>query len=554
MKRRTLIKGMAATLPSLWFSRALANDFLQTDYLGESIAKGPFQPTWESLQNYKTPDWFRDAKFGMWAHWGPQCAPEAGDWYARAMYQEGSRQYKIHLEKYGHPSKFGFKDVINAWKAENWNPEELVHLYKSAGAQYFMAMANHHDNFDLYNSKYQKHWNATKIGPKKDLIAGWAKAAKNNGLPFGVSVHASHAWRWYESAQRSDKKGPYAGIPYDGNLTKADGKGKWWDGLDPQELYAQNHPLSENSWNDGSIHRQWGWGNGVYPPHKAYIEKFYNRTIDLINKYDPDLVYFDDSQLPFWPISDAGLRIAAHLYNKSIKEHGQLRAVINGKILDEHQRKAMVWDIERGQANEIQPLPWQTDTCIGGWHYERGIYERNGYKTAKTVIQTLVDIVSKNGNLMLNIPVRSDGTIDEKERKIVEEIGAWMKVNSESIYGTRPWTIFGEGPAQQAAAALSAQGFNEGKGKPFTHEDIRFATKGDALYATAMGWPENGKLVIKSLAKNSQYLPAAIQKVEWVATKQSLTFERNENGLIVSLPENASKELSFANAIKVCCV
>jgi len=245
------------------------------------------------------------------------------------------------------------------------------------------------------------------------------------------------------------------------------------------------------------------------------------------------------------------LRIAAHLYNKSINDHGELRAVINGKILDEHQRKAMVWDIERGQANEIQPLPWQTDTCIGGWHYERGIYERNGYKTSKTVIQTLVDIVSKNGNLMLNIPVRGDGTIDEKERKIVEEIGAWMKVNSESIYGTRPWKIFGEGPAQQTAAQLSAQGFNEGKGKPFTGEDIRFTTKGDTLYATALGWPENNKLVIKSLAKDSQYFPKEIQKLEWVPTKQSLTFERNENGLIVSLPEKTSDELTYANVIKV---
>jgi alpha-L-fucosidase len=551
MKRRTLIKGMAATLPSLWLSRALGNDFLQAAYLSEPIAKGPFKPTWESLQDYKTPDWFRDAKFGMWAHWGPQCEPEAGDWYARGMYQEGSRQYKIHLEKYGHPSKFGFKDVINEWKAENWNPGELVSLYKSVGARYFMAMANHHDNFDMYDSKYQKHWNATRIGPKKDIIGGWAKAAKNNGLPFGVSVHASHAWRWYESAQRSDKTGPNAGIPYDGNLTKADGKGKWWEGLDPQELYAQHHPLSENSSNDGSIHRQWGWGNGIYQPDKAYIEKFYNRTIDLINKYDPDVVYFDDSQLPFWPVSDAGLRIAAHMYNKSIKDHGELRAVINGKILDEHQRKAMVWDIERGQANEIQPLPWQTDTCIGGWHYERGIYERNGYKTAKTVIQTLVDIVSKNGNLMLNIPVRGDGSIDEKERKVVEEIGAWMKINSESIYGTRPWKIFGEGPAQQAAAQLNAQGFNEGKGKPFTHEDIRFATKGDVLYATAMGWPENEKLVIKSLAKNSEYFPAAIQKIEWVPTKQSLAFERNENGLTVYLPGKPADGLSYANVIKV---
>jgi alpha-L-fucosidase len=543
MKRRTLIKGMAATLPSLWLSRTLANNFF------EELYSGPFNPTWQSLQNYKTPEWFRDAKLGMWAHWGPQCQPEAGDWYARNMYEEGSRQYKIHLQKYGHPSTFGFKDVINEWKAQNWNPEELVSLYKNAGARYFMAMANHHDNFDLYESRYQPHWNATKIGPKKDLIGGWAKAAKNNGLPFGVSIHASHAWRWYEVAQRADKTGRYAGIPYDGKLTRAAGKGKWWEGLDPQELYAQNHPLSRNSEDNQFDVGQWDWGNGVYPPGKAYIEKFYNRTIELINKYNPDVVYFDDDQLPFWPVSDAGLRIAAHLYNKSIKEHGELRAVLHGKKLDVDQRKAMVWDIERGQANDIQPLPWQTDTCIGDWHYDRGIYERDGYKTAKTVIQTLVDIVSKNGNLMLNIPVRGDGSIDEKERKVVAGIGSWMKANSESIYSTRPWKIFGEGPAQEEK--LNQQGFNEGKGKPFTHEDIRFAVKGEALYATAMGWPPEGKLMIKSLAANSPHFPKEIEKVEWVPTRQSLTFERTANGLVVTLPEKNSDELSYANAIKV---
>jgi alpha-L-fucosidase len=551
MKRRTLIKGLATTLPSLWLTRALGSSFFEGQPLNEPIVNGPFKPTWESLQNYKTPEWFRDAKFGIWAHWGPQCQPEAGDWYARNMYQEGSPQYKFHLEKYGHPSKFGFKDVINEWKAENWDPEALVSLYKSAGAQYFMALANHHDNFDLYDSKYQKYWNSTKIGPKKDLIGGWAKAARNNGLPFGVSVHASHAWRWYEVAQRSDKTGPYQGIPYDGKLTKASGKGKWWDGLDPQELYAQNHPLSKNSLDDNFDVEQWNWSNGVCPPSNAYIDKFYNRTIELINKYNPDVVYFDDDRLPLWPASDAGLRIAAHLYNKSIKEHGDLRVVLNGKKLNEKQRKAMVWDIERGQANQIQPLPWQTDTCIGGWHYDRALYERDGYKSAKTIIQTLVDIVSKNGNLMLNIPVRGDGTIDEKERKIVEDIGRWMKANSESIFATRPWKIFGEGPAQEAATHLSEQGFNEGKGKEFTYEDIRFATKDGILYATAMGWPEDGKLVIKSLAKNSKHLTKEIQKIEWLPTKQSLNFERNESGLHISLPEKASDDLTYANAIKI---
>jgi alpha-L-fucosidase len=169
--------------------------------------------------------------------------------------------------------------------------------------------------------------------------------------------------------------------------------------------------------------------------------------LTLINNYEPDLVYFDDTVLPLWPVSDVGLRIAAHLYNKSIKKHGKPDAVLTGKILDAHQRKCMVWDIERGQSNQIEPLPWQTDTCIGGWHYDRRVYDNNKYKSAKTVIHTLCDVVSRNGNLMLSVPVRGDGSIDEKERAIVTDIGMWMQLNSEAIYGSRPWTSFGEGPA-----------------------------------------------------------------------------------------------------------
>lgn len=550
MNRRTLLKQIGLTLPALSLAdRMNAGNFFEEFAGDEKIMKGPFQPTWESLETYQVPDWFKNAKFGMWAHWGPQCVPEAGDWYARGMYQEGSYQYKYHLEHYGHPSKFGFKDVIHEWKADQWNPEELVALYKSVGARYFFAMANHHDNFDLYNSKYQKNWNATKLGPKKDIIGGWAKAAKNQGLPFGVSIHAAHAWTWYEVAQRSDKNGPLAGVPYDGHMTKADGKGLWWQGFDPQELYAQNHPLSKNSLDNGMIHRQWDWGNGANQPSTTYIKKFVNRTIDLINKYGPDLLYFDDSQLPFWPISDAGLRIAAHHYNNSIKKHGQLRAVINGKILDENQRKAMVWDIERGQANDIQPFVWQTDTCIGDWHYNRAVYNRKGYKSAQMVIQTLVDVVSKNGNYLLNIPVRGNGTIDEQERKVVEDIGRWMKVNGESIYDTRPWKKFGEGPSTENQAQLTGQGFNEGKTK-FTAKDVRFNTKNNALYATIMAWPKDGKVTIKSLAAGNINFAQPVQKVVWIGGNQPLDFKQTADGLEINFPDKEPED-SFANVLKI---
>lgn len=546
MQRRSALKLGVSALAGLYLSPLLG----YSKILDTPDFKGTFEPTWDSLEKYEVPDWFRDAKFGIWAHWGPQCEPEAGDWYARGMYQEDSRQYKYHVEQYGHPSKFGFKDVINVWKADNWNPEELVHLYKDSGAKYFMAMANHHDNLDLYDSKYQPHWNSTKMGPKKDIIAGWEKAARKAGLPFAVSVHAAHAWSWLETSQRSDKKGALAGVSYDGKITKADGKGTWWEGLDPQQLYAQNHPLSENSLDDGMIHSQWNWGNGVAKPSEAYIENFHDRTIDLIDKYNPDLVYFDDTALPLWPISDAGLRIAAHLYNKSLQNNETVQTVVTGKILDEQQRKAMVWDIEKGQSNNIEPLPWQTDTCIGDWHYNRDVYNDKRYKSAKTVIHTLIDVVSKNGNLMLNIPVRGDGSIDELERKIVKEIGVWMKLNSKSIYGTRPWKIFGEGPQQASAGALTAQGFNEGKGKPYTSEDIRFAQKDKTLFATVMAWPENGIAVIKSLGKSNPHHTQKIIQIKLVSTGEKLKFKQHSNALEVYFPAQ-KPEASYANALEI---
>lgn len=528
MKRRQLINGLAMTIPAWWLTKSFAAEILNSPmYNRERITTGPFEPTWDSLKQYKVPAWFQDAKFGVWAHWGAQCQPEHGDWYARGMYEEGSDHYNFHLKKYGHPSKFGFKDVINEWKAENWNPDALVELYKNAGAQYFVAMANHHDNFDNFNSSYQP-WNSTKYGPKKDLIEGWAKAAKKQGLPFGVSVHASHAWTWYEPSQRSDKTGPFAGVPYDGRLIKSNGKNKWWDGLDPQDLYTQNHALSEPN---RDFVKQWNWTDGASVPVKAYCEKFFNRIIELINKYHPDLVYFDDDALPLWPINDAGLRIAAHLYNDSIERNGKLEAVLNAKKLNEEQRKCMVWDIERGASNRLEPFVWQTDTCIGGWHYDRRIYNDKRYKSAATVIQILMDVISKNGNLLLNIPVRGDGSIDELEMAVVKEVGDWMKINNEAVYATRPWKTFGEGPALDAAASLSSQGFTEDKSKPLGAEDFRFTTKGNILFATFFAWPESQKVTIKSLAFEK------ISNVQLLGSKDNIQWQQTSDGLAVNLPQ-----------------
>jgi alpha-L-fucosidase len=498
----------------------------------EPVAAGKFEPSWESLRQYKVPDWFRNAKFGIWAHWGPQCQPEAGDWYGRFMYDEGSEQYKSHVARYGHPSKAGFKEVINDWKAQNWDPEKLVALYKRVGAQYFFAMANHHDNLDMWNSKYQE-WNTVRVGPKKDIITGWSKAAKKFGLPFGLSVHASHTWTWMETAQRSDKKGGLAGVAYDGNLTKADGKGTWWEGLDPQELYAQKHPLSAGSDNITSLWGQWDWGNGASIPSQEYCEKFYNRTIDLINQFNPDLLYFDDTGLPLYPVSDAGLKIAAHYYNRNMATHkGKLEAVLFGKVLTDQQKQSLVWDVERGAPDKIQNLAWQTCTCIGDWHYKRSVYENDRYKSAATVIHMLVDIVSKNGNLLLNIPVRGDGTIDEKEIAILEGIAGWMDINKESIFDTRPWKIYGEGPAAETINPVNAQGFNEGKVK-ISAKDIRYNQKEKILYATVLGTPEE-IIVLKSLGKTNGN--GIVKRIEVLGSKEEISWKQDAGSVAIQKP------------------
>ncbi|HET7733481.1 MAG TPA: alpha-L-fucosidase, partial [Paludibacter sp.] len=505
----------------------------------EKMATGSFQPTWESLSQFnEAPEWYQNAKFGIWAHWGPQCQPEQGDWYARFMYFSGTTQFNWHASNYGNQSTFGFKDVINTWKAQSWNPDSLVHLYKNAGAEYFFAMANHHDNLDMWDSKYQP-WNTSVVGPKKDIISGWSVAARKYGLPFGVSVHASHAWTWLEPSQ-----------DYDGKLTTADGVGKWWEGLNPQDLYAQNHARSSGSTNSGTIHSQWDWENGASIPDAAYINKFYNRTLDLINRYNPDLLYFDDTALPFWKVNNVGLDIAAHMYNKSAAVHnGKNQTVIFGKILTEQQKNCLVWDVERGVPDRPQQKYWQTCTCIGDWHYNRNVYNNNQYKSAQTVIRMLIDIVSKNGNLLLNIPVRGDGTIDEKELAVVQGITTWMKVNKESIQGTRPWFTFGEGPTADAVNPISAQGFNEGI--TYSTSDIRFVKKGDSLlYVTAMGWPTTGKIVLKRLATSQPYLTKNIKNVQLLGGG-NLTFTRNADGLTINLPATKPATADVATVFKI---
>lgn len=495
------------------------------------VETGTFTPDWESLNAWECPEWFKDAKFGIWAHWGPQCQPMGGDWYARHMYYDGHWQNNWHKEHFGDPAEYGFKEVIRDWKAERWQPDSLVALYKSVGARYFFTLGQHHDNFDLWNSPYQE-WNSVNLGPKRDIIKEWSDACKKYGLPIGISMHGSHTWTWMEGAQA-----------YDGNLTKADGKGKWWEGYDPQELYAQCHEPSKGWENEGSIHAQWGWGNGASLPSEEFKQKFQNRVLQCINAYRPDMLYFDDTVLPFYGCDDQiGLNILAHYYNRSAKQNGgQQRVVAMGKILEDRHKDAMLWDVERGVPDRVQKDYWQTCTCIGGWHYSLNDYRNGWYKSAMQVISMLVDIVSKNGNLLLSVPMRGDGSIDEKEMAVLQDIKAWMDVNGSSIYGTRPWKTFGEGPTAESARPLHAQGFNENNN--YSSADVRFVQRADTVFATIMRWPEERAYTLKSFGASSDYYSGDVKGVELLG-HGALPFENTTDGLVVNLPAENTNEIA----------
>ena len=324
-------------------------------------------------------------------------------------------------------------------------------------------------------------------------------------------------------------------MPYDGKLTKADGKGQWWEGLDPQDLYAQNHAPGSKL----RVELEAAEGSSV--PDAAYLEKFFKRTQQLWDDYQPDQIYFDDSVLPFHGVTDeVGLKLAAHFYNSRLNADGRTEAVMNAKMLNETQRRAMVYDIERGKARDILPQPWQTDTCIGSWHYDRAIYERHGYKSAASVVRMLADIVSKNGNLMLSVPLRRDGQPDADETRIVSEIGAWLKVNGAAIYATRPWTLYGEGPSTQAAEKGQFDGQRDVASRTFTAEDIRFTQSKDGrtLFAIVLEIPKDGKINIRSLAAGAENWPGDVGSVRLVGTGGKLNFTRDAEGLHVALPES----------------
>jgi len=517
ISRRSVMTFLAGAAPGA-FTRAAATQLPP----GIQIQKGPFQPTRESLKAYTVPQWFRDAKFGIWAHWGPQSAAEYGDWYARNMYLQGSRQYNYHVKTYGHPSKFGFKDVIATWKADKFDPDYLISLYKKAGARYFVSMGVHHDNFDLWNSKYQPRWNAVAAGPHKDIVGLFRKAALKAGLKFGVSEHLSNSYNWFAPAHGSDKDGPLAGVPY--------------DGADPAyaDLY---HPLPK----DFDIAKTPAMSRNAPESWKLL---YFRRIKDLIDNYQPDLLYTDGA-IPF---EEYGLALVAHFYNSNARRHGgRVEAVYTSKGRQDCEVGTCVLDIERGIAEGIPPNPWQTDTCIGHWHYDK----EARYKSPKLVIDMLVDIVSRNGNLLLNFPLPNSGMLDEAELKILDEVTRWMAVNGEGIYGTRPWKIFGSGPAASTAPLGGRPAaFNERMRKEFSAEELRFTTKGNNLYVFVMGWP-GSQVIVKPLAVNSSVERVKVLNVELLGFKGKLKWAQDEQGLKVQMPEYRPCE--HAIALKVTC-
>lgn len=535
MNRRSFLTGGISALALARTAHA-SGDW---QFFHGNTPQGPFLPFWESLKSYRCPEWFRDAKFGIWAHWSPQSVPEQGDWYARNMYIQGMPQYEYHVQTYGHPSRFGYKDICHIWRPERWDPEKLIGMYKRAGAEYFVALATHHDNFDCWNSKHQP-WNAVNVGPKRDIVGTWAPVARAHGLRFGVSYHGTPHRVWDEFLPvryKSDSTGPLAGVPYDGMQTIADGRGKWWEGMDPQGI-------------NGKPHRK-------NTPCPEFVRQFMLRVQDVIDSYSPDILTFDDNiqfdfdrggrfapDLGVWlGIPDLAPQIMAYYYNKNMQvNHGNLEGVLDMKMVPEPVWGTLTRDFEMGLADGIQEKPWQTEACIGHWHYDRSVFENHKYQKASLMVPIFIDIVSKNGNLLLNIPLPGNGEPDSDEIAFLEELADWQKVNSEAIKGTRPWTIYGEGPSTAMTNVPSYQLSRY----HFDATDIRFTTKGRSLYAIALGWPADGRILIRSLASDSRNYPARIGKVELLGSKSEVKWTRGPDGLEIQVSGDPPFKYAFS--------
>ncbi|GHU38559.1 alpha-L-fucosidase [Clostridia bacterium] len=474
-----------------------------------------FEATFDSLKQFTCPDWFRDAKFGIWSHWGPQSVPMAGDWYARNIYIQGSEQYNYHIRHYGHPSKFGYKDIATLWKAEKFNPDELMELYVAAGAKYFVGQATHHDHFFNYPSKINA-FNSAKVGPMKDISGLWKAAAKKKGLPFGLTEHLSAGFSWLSVTKGADTYGPYEGVPY--------------DGADPKlaDIYYSKEEQDKQP-------PDW------YTTNKWFHQYWLDCMKELIDIFEPDLLY-SDGGLPFGDhtklgLDDekykVGLEAVAYLYNKSIEKNGSNIAVYNQKTRDAVVYKVGILDIEKSQLPGIAEDPWQTDTCIGNWFYDA----KQKFKKPGQIIDMLIDIVAKNGSMLLNILQRPDGTIDEETKWILDELASWIKIGGAGIYGSRPWRQSGEG-----FSSVEIKGFTE-NAVNWTSADYRFTKNGNRLYAYFFKAPENGAAAITSLTKNDK-----VESVRLLGHGY-LPFNQEFGPLVAQLPDKLPTK--YANCLEI---
>jgi alpha-L-fucosidase len=471
--------------------------------IDEIANRGPFKPDWESLGHFQTPPWYHDAKFGIFIHWGAYSVPGFGsEWYPRKMYQQDTPEFKHHVDTYGPQSKFGYKDFIPKFKAEKFDAAEWAKLFKEAGAKYVIPVAEHHDGFPMYDSDVTD-WSAAKQGPKRDVIGELSDAFRDEGIVVGASSHRAEHWWFFDQGMYFDS-----------------------DVRDPANasLYA---PASNQRTAESQSE----------VPDKAFLDDWLLRSCEIVDKYHPQVVYFD-----WWicqPVFQPYLkRFAAYYYNRGA-EWGTPVA-INFK---EWEGRSFpdgtgVFDIERGQSADIRPDLWQTCTSVSknSWGY----VTNHDYKGVGEIVDDLIDITSKNGTMLLNIGPQPDGQVPAKEQEMLRAIGKWLAVNGEAIYGTRPWKIFGEGPTQIVAGS-----FADVKRQPFTGEDFRFTTKGDTLYAIALAWPTNGKLVVKSVAPGTGLADGKVSDVTLLGSDENLDWKMSDEGLVVSLPKEAPSDFAF---------
>ena len=466
--------------------------------------EGRFRPDWESLRKYEVPEWYKDAKFGIFIHWGAYAVPAFGnEWYPRNMYREGSEEYKHHIATYGPQDKFGYKDLLPMFKAEHFDAAAWAQLFKKAGAKYVVPVAEHHDGFAMYDSGLSD-WTVAKMGPHRDTTGELAKAVRAEGLHFGVSSHRVEHNFFLGVAREisSDVNDPQYAAFY--------GPAHTW-------ISPWGAPLS----NDFTF------------VSRAWADDWLARSAELVEKYHPDIVYFD------WWIGQALIRpnltrFASFYYNSSLK-YGDHVGVINYKDYA-LQEQCGVLDLERGQLGDIRPLYWQTDTSISNKSW--GYIKDDTFKPPEFVVHQLIDIVSKNGNLLLNIGPRADGTIPDEVQQVLLEVGAWLNVNGDAIYGTRPWRIYGEGPTKVAAGS-----FHDTDTANYKPEDFRFTTKGDVLNAIGLAWPTNGEVVIHSLVQTVG--SERVKSVALLGSDAKLQFNQRADGLHVQLPTQPPAKYAY---------